>query len=156
MKVIFLDIDGVLATILTGYDCFDFVCVHHLNRILTEVPDARIVMSSTWRLGLNTLDLVKYVMFDGRMMFFREGLSQDNQLLAERTIGRTDRLHGHDRGVEIDDWLKRVDGRIDVESFVILDDDSDMNPHMDRLVQTDAYYGLSFEDTNKAIEILNG
>jgi predicted protein tyrosine phosphatase len=60
------------------------------------------------------------------------------------------------RGREIDAWLRermRVTGE-DVESFVILDDDSDMEPHMDRLVKTSHATGIRMTDVDKAIGVL--
>jgi len=63
MKVIFLDIDGVLASLdhirslslvkepnpdSYGYS-FDPRCVRNLQYILNCVPDARIVISSSWK-----------------------------------------------------------------------------------------------------------
>lgn len=44
----------------------------------------------------------------------------------------------------------------DITSFVILDDDSDMEPHMDKLVKTDYRKGLQDEEVQKAIRILKG
>lgn len=43
-----------------------------------------------------------------------------------------------------------------IESFVILDDNDDMEPFMDRLVQTSWFAGLTQEDVKKAIKILKG
>jgi len=43
-----------------------------------------------------------------------------------------------------------------VESFVIIDDDSDMKPFMDKLVQTSFNKGLQQKYVDKAIQLLNG
>jgi hypothetical protein len=41
-----------------------------------------------------------------------------------------------------------------VESFVILDDDSDLEPYMNRAVIVNGEVGLTEADVDKAIEIL--
>lgn len=52
MKVIFLDIDGVLNdhTQMENHYCgTKYECVQQFNRILDAVPEAKIVISSAWR-----------------------------------------------------------------------------------------------------------
>lgn len=58
------------------------------------------------------------------------------------------------RGKEIKSWLDNWNGD-PVESFVIIDDDNDMNPFMDRLVQTSFNKGLQQKNVDKAIKLLN-
>jgi hypothetical protein len=73
-------------------------------------------------------------------------------------IGATPRsTESKARGKEIDAWLSGsgIDRRDPVGSFVILDDDADMEPHMDRLIQTSWQYGLQDEHVVRAIEMLN-
>ena len=160
MKVIFLDIDGVLATQRTRFDCFDGQCVSHLNKIL-EVTDARIVISSTWRIGHTTEELIEICKvghdFDPGDKRPARVEDQNNRLIANAIVGRTIQLNEYMcRGREIDDWLKDAEAQgIPVESFVILDDDSDMEPHMGKLVKTDCYTGMSSEHAQEAIKLLN-
>jgi len=75
-KIIFLDIDGVLLTqssliesrqkYLNGEteyqydDKFDLNCVNNLKNILKEVPDAEIVISSSWRILHSLEELREY------------------------------------------------------------------------------------------------
>jgi len=59
MKVIFLDIDGVLNVIPQGHDKYGGIFhpefVENLRTII-EATDAKIVISSTWRMsGLNIM-----------------------------------------------------------------------------------------------------
>ena len=58
------------------------------------------------------------------------------------------------RGEEIQDWLKKTETQIKVNSFVILDDDSDMAELMEHLVHQSAYNGLTMVDAMKAITYL--
>jgi len=52
MKILFLDIDGVLNRLKpqrNGYCGFDPICVENLNYVLLTIPDLYIVISSSWR-----------------------------------------------------------------------------------------------------------
>lgn len=148
MKVIFLDIDGVLVnrTSFTlprlkleghtlSYHTADPSCIALLNRIVAET-EARIVVSSVWRgLGMQRIkDIFK-------------AWDADVQI-----VGLTAEIRDAIRGVEIQAWL---DAQADVESFVILDDDSDMDELKHRLVETEAMLGLTPADADRAIAILN-
>jgi len=154
MKVIFLDIDGVLTTSKTGYDSFDFDSTNLLSWII-RLTGAFIVLSSTWRFGewSEVLDSIRR----GSQRHSRwsrrpaRQYSQDNSDIVARIIGRTSG-RGGERGAEIDAWLKKNPG---VTSFVILDDDSDMEPHSGRLVQTSTEHGLRRRNAEAAIRLLN-
>lgn len=148
MKVIFLDIDGVLVnrTSFTlprlkleehalSYHTADPQCIALLNRIVAETG-ARVVVSSVWRgLGMK------------RIKGILKAWNADVQI-----IGLTAEIRDAIRGVEIQAWL---DAQTDVESFVILDDDSDMGQLKHRLVETEAMLGLTEADADRAIAILN-
>jgi hypothetical protein len=59
------------------------------------------------------------------------------------------------RGREIEQWLNGPHPKsFDIKSFVIIDDDRDMEPFMDRLVQTDTHKGLTKETADQAILLL--
>ncbi|MCP6727302.1 MAG: HAD domain-containing protein [Patescibacteria group bacterium] len=110
MKVIFLDIDGVLNAIDTkerwqGFIGMNPVLVDRFNR-LVEDTSAEVVLSSTWRHASNWRETMK-----------KNGL---NMKFLDRTI----RMPGKIRGLEIKEWLDRNE----VEKYVILDDDTDMLP----------------------------
>jgi hypothetical protein len=141
-RVIFLDFDGVLnnnRSIAEFGNCYQFdpLCVEALNRILEETG-ARVVISSSWRcfwsLAENTETL------------------EVNGVLPGRVIDSTPEL-SVDRGYEIDAWLKSSPAEI--VSFVILDDQTDMVMHLDRLVLTTVDEGLTLEHARRAIEILD-
>jgi len=113
MKVIFVDIDGVLVT-REGYMQirrskfapvpFDKDAVKNLNE-LTDKTEAVIVVSSSWRQGRTVQNLKK--------LFKSEGVTG-------KVIDKTPMLHlsGDSRGAQIRDWLSN---HSDV-NYVILDD----------------------------------
>jgi hypothetical protein len=152
MKVVFLDIDGVLNSRTYLMFCYqqgilpddkiDPDAVKRLNH-LTDTTGAVIVVSSTWRLPYvwhnNVADL--------RAKLQKRGITG-------QIVGATpDHQRDHGRGGEIQDWMDNCGQQID--SFVILDDDSDMGDLMDFLVKTQFADGLQDVHVQEAIKILN-
>ncbi len=170
MKVVFLDVDGVLnagcrvVPGTKGFELQDWVipkAIEHLNRI-TDRTGAKLVISSTWRIGKTVKEL--------REMFAGVGVKAEILGKTEkgpcswhRDAGFPECYQAH-RGYEIQDWLRNYKqicdlglsayGRDPVESFVILDDDSDMDPHRDKHVHTDLYRGLTRRKVEEAIRVL--
>lgn len=163
MKAIFLDLDGVLNTEIfvscywhicksAGYikkeakelrqflmrdefgNLFDPMTIRCLKYIIEETG-AKIIISSTWRAsGLKVMQL---------MWEMRD--------IPGEVIDITPFLNT-ERGEEIAEWLRNNE----VESYVIIDDDSDMLPEqMASFVKTDFRYGLTWNDAEKCIQILN-
>ena len=159
MKVIFLDIDGVLnhenhynwlyntdePTPLQRehpYSEFNPNSVKELNRILDET-NAKLVISSSWRLdGIPVLqNIFKHIGLYHKIFDVTPSLSYKyNTTLC--------------RGKEIDYWLSK---HPEVTRYVILDDDTDMEEYqLPFFIKTNPYNdGLNTEVANKAIEILN-
>jgi len=137
MKVIFLDIDGVLTTPATQFKYFAKESLDALNKILQETG-AKIVISSTWR---------KYDSHCARIrsMFSKYGFP-DNIIISS-----TPRHADGIRGKEILQWLKENP----VDKYVVLDDESfDIKDYTDRLVKTDMHKGLTEKDADAAIRML--
>lgn len=133
MKILFLDIDGVLnhRALFLESDTWQTIGADHvaiLDQICGEFLDLRIVVSSTWRNILSIPELEQLLM--------EHGFTH-----RSRFIGKTGTRDGLNRGMEIDDWLQE-NRAIGIESFVIVDDDHDMKPHMNRLVRTTFHLGL--------------
>jgi HAD domain in Swiss Army Knife RNA repair proteins len=156
MKVIFLDIDGVLnnrqswATASQDNDGnkfpIDSACLDQLKRITLACPEAKIVLSSTWRLWDISKEAAKRALADRGMVL--AGCTPD---LKEK----------HIRGEEIEQFRKFAHHTnieqfpLPITRFVILDDDTDMCEwQMPFFVQTTFEHGLTPELADKAIEIL--
>jgi hypothetical protein len=136
-RVIFLDIDGVLAPIhhWDRYGDLDPACIRVLNEIAAQ-GSADVVVSSTWRYGRTVAQLQAML---------------DAQGFTGRVIGMTPTgLPGAGRGDEIAAWLEAhaVDG------FVIIDDHLDMGALGAHLVQTHPSHGLRPADAPPAIATL--
>jgi hypothetical protein len=141
MKVIFLDVDGVLNdwnTNTRNPENFIGVDQHLCEKLRTIVAatGAKIVLSSAWRLSPRCLSY----------LWQECGPTVD-------CIGATPYLLGEERGEEIKDWLAV---HPEVDSFVILDDRTDMSDLGANLVHTNDMVGLTDENVELAIKILNG
>ena len=165
MKVIFLDIDGVLNTevfitaiheLFKGKNPhqkmmdkfghkFDPLALRFLNYII-EKTGAKIVISSSWRLsGLKRMqEMWKARNLCGEVIDITPCLMSKSKLPFDERF---------ERGTEIKMWLDENP----VESYVIIDDDNDMLPEQqDNFVMTNQFYGITLQDAEKAIKILNG
>jgi hypothetical protein len=162
MKIIFLDIDGVLnnqrwARVLhnlyggKGYGGmfrtinpkwqdvkWDWYNVANLKHLLGQTK-AKIVISSSWR-RFHTLDQFK-------RMFQLYGLPQ-KAVIGETTLKTAP---GAIRGDQIN---KYIADNPDIDNYVILDDNSDFYSGQN-LVQTDMQFGLTDKDVLIAISTLN-
>jgi len=155
IKVIFLDIDGVLN--FNG--CRDKIGgLYFVNnnriKLLKKIIDAtgaKIVLSSTWRIGWFDRD---YSIHSRNAEDFTK-LENKLKEYDITFISRTPRLASGYRGEEIKTWIDNWKGE-PVESFIIIDDDADMKPFMNRLVQTSFNKGLQQKNVDKAILLLNG
>lgn len=154
MKYLFLDIDGVLNSKewfkthksdenVVNY--FDPQCVSRVLRIL-EKTNARLVISSSWRIDSELPAWFRVVgfgetSFDTTPYFYsREDLTHDQIC--------------HLRGYEISRYIREHE---EPESYCILDDDDDfMDSQKENFIQTSYLVGLTDEDMEKAINILNG
>ena len=113
----------------------DPLAINLLNQI-TDATDAVLVISSTWRI-LTPIE-------DFRSIFKKlkvHGVVYDV----------TPRFGGKHRGVEIQSWL---DSHPEVTSWVILDDDSDMDHLMPWLLKTSMARGLRTIHVERAIRML--
>lgn len=162
MKVIFLDIDGVLNTgryrkILKkseglSYEdsqfLFDPITMRNLVD-LVNINQAKIVISSTWRYDKDKEDDMYWTMLMGNLRQYN---------LEQKVIGVTPDLREkyntiRCRGYEIKEWLDTTTEN--VEGFVILDDDDNMTPFMDKLAYCDEFSGFDKKVKSIADKIIN-
>jgi hypothetical protein len=139
MKVLFLDIDGVMNNFHQrnfGEKLSEPSC-DALNTITKRIPDLKIVISSAWRIWGT-----EYM----RELLEKNGIDG----ASERVIDVTGDENGI-RGHQIQCWLDRNPG---VTNMVILDDESDMGQLMNKLVKTNSFVGLTSTDADKAVAVL--
>lgn len=148
IKVLFLDIDGVLNTDRQHWHCqmngitpvdefgyeFDHKAVDNLATILEETG-AEIVISSSWKfLGLQTL----------------QKMWEDRKLPGTILDIMSD---GKSKGWEIDEWLMECESQ--VNRYAIIDDENDMQTKQQKhFVQTNSQFGITCKDAERVITIL--
>lgn len=163
MKIIFLDVDGVLITEKSiveqyyrnnkkpssGYrQDFDVDCMNNLKEIV-QISNANIVISSTWRLGDHSTDKGWIALLD----------RLNDYGLKERVIGYTPDLSWEynnnfsKRGMEVQRWLDNNKDK-DIDGFVIIDDDSDMFHLMPKLAKCSFKTGITNEVKFNALDII--
>ena len=183
-KIIFLDIDGVIATpktIRNGMFYLTPECEDNLKHII-ENTCAKIVLISSWR--YNTLEVTKDYM--DSMGFNLTPHIIGITIRAYQYLDKTQKIHlSIPRGVEIKQWIDthltypwyayperhkeweilNEDGSFKIMkhqevgkdfNYVILDDDTDMLlEHKDYFIWCNPDNGLEFGEACQAIEILN-
>jgi len=132
MKIIFLDIDGVITSArVQSFQTLDKYAVNFINHVCDQAP-AEVVISSAWR--------------SEDKSFFEQFFTHLHK------DWRTTLLRLSNRGGEIQEWLDRHK----VEDYLILDDESDMlGSQMGHFVKTDTYNGLLFGHMRKILEHFN-
>lgn len=151
MKVLFLDIDGVLNSVRSAaalggcpwprnrnmqgdWEKFDQVAVKLMARLVQET-EAHVVLSSTWRIGMDQERATELGDFLG-------------YVISSATPGG-----GGQRGPQIQQWLDEHPG---VDKYAIIDDDSDMLPaQMPHFVKVDPAIGLTYQNYKDAKELLS-
>ncbi len=136
MDIIFLDVDGVLnnAKTMVRMKMLDDKCIIRLKKILDNT-NAKIVLSSTWRLRKDSIGIKLYEAFK------KNGI--DPKLL----IGRTPHLYKREN--EINQWIRNHN----VNKWIAIDDMSLKLPE-EHFVNTSFFTGLTDKDVKKAIKLL--
>lgn len=151
IKVIFLDIDGVLnGNLFVPKDynlgvLIDDTRLELIKHIVDET-NAKIVLSSSWKEHWGRVDAeLDDIGREINCIFAAKGLS---------IFDKTPKYHNN-RKREIIDWLQ---AHPDVSEFVVIDDNSfaegDLKNHF--VLTSHLRYGIDEYDVEKAIEILNG
>lgn len=140
-KVLFLDIDGVL----NGYDIFkskrpyplsefNEEKVNILNSLFEEIPDLKLVLSSSWRFCDGIENIIK-----------ASGISKELYSITPYSV--------RNRGDEIKQWLNANEPCI----YCIVDDVDDFyDDQKDSIVFTNPNIGITEKDVEKIKLILNG
>ena len=159
MNYLFLDIDGVLNTgrysnylVENGLcetdadgNLFDPEAVKNLQTIIEET-DAKIIITSTWRLDGDMQALWRNRNLAGEVIGVTPTIEK------ERAIGKITIWYGQ-RGMEIEAWLQ--DNATFPFKYAILDDEDDYLPHQsEHLILTDPMTGITEDVAEKVISLL--
>lgn len=150
-KILFLDFDGVLNTEhyqgLLQYQgkpwqdeygaFFDPKAVKQLKRII-DATDADIIVESSWKyLGLDAMKELWEV-----------------RNLPGTIIDITPSLLGKNKGVEIASWLSKY-AKQDIRYVIIDDEYVILDSQLPHFILTNPYEGITEEQANRAISMLN-
>lgn len=154
MKVIFLDVDGVLNSkeTLSNKNMYEAQINSKLLNNLKYIIDktkAKVVLSSTWR----------YYFHNHPVDNFNRKLLEDRLASIGVKIFDITSVYHKDcknRADEIRFWLKNTEEEI--ENFIIIDDNDDggeLSQFGEKFIHTSFDFGLTKEDADKAIKILS-
>jgi hypothetical protein len=172
MRVLFLDIDGVLNSeryIVEEYErtppgavrfsrLIDPAAVALIDNVVARTG-CDVVLSSAWRYGKDGLDAERLVVEKilrarGARFTLHDSTPtyHDVYWVRHRSIPRfAEHDETIDRGAEIGLWLAENGP---VASYAIVDDNADMGPHAHRLVRTDSKIGITHADHDALIALL--
>ena len=151
MKILFLDFDGVVSTFEKGWR-LDEEKLSLLKEIIDNT-NAKIVVSSSWKVGYNDVDNFIEALGGRREPETIKNNGNMFQWFCNNIYDITD-SNGSWRGDEIQRWIDAHEEEI--ESYAILDDDSDMRENqLFNFVQTDCYEGITSREVKLCIKILN-
>lgn len=151
MKLIFLDFDGVLnsrqSEIYFSQTAPDTemesrlcpIATSNLRHILTEHPDTKIVVSSTWRRSRTEVEL-------GHIL---SQFGIDPSVIISKTPYYGP---GEVRGLRIQEWFD-TNPEIKPTHFVIIDDDSDMAHFLgtEHFIKTNSKTGLMYPEVSSIL-----
>lgn len=152
MRVIFLDIDGVLATsrahIALGkyggiWTEWDPVGVALVKKLCKE-HNLKLVISSTWRFNPSQSGIMDCLEVHGLQAYLNRGAPYTPDFR-----GNGDQRY---RGYEIQAYLGN---NLDIDRYLIFDDDSDFLPHQREYhIHTETHNGITAANYFKCLDIL--
>jgi hypothetical protein len=158
MKIIFLDIDGVLNSEVflreNPNEAIDRNNVSILKKIIDKTG-AVIVMSSAWRLWFDDNMMPKegysQYLYDTLCDFSIKLFGKTPDLSTEEI--RANKTFSHVKAKEIIAWLKENQG---IDNYVVIDDldlrNDEINTH---LVRINGHIGITEEDAMSIIDMIN-
>ena len=171
MKILFLDIDGVLNTgqynkymienNLNDFDengsIFDPNAVDNL-RLIIDCTNADVIISSTWR--YDGLDKMQKLWKDRNMPGKIVGITPHLIITSFEEVDSKEiwqKLPIGSRGIEIDEWLRlNTNEMLEPYTYVIVDDEDDFLLHQaSHVVLTNSNFGLTKIKANEIISKLN-
>lgn len=139
MKVLFLDVDGVLNSYVSSEQLNDSM-IYHLGTIVAKTG-VKVVLSSSWRMYPDSQSILEARLLEDCIVIMDKTKFLRPEKMSMPPVKRC---------FEIQEWLDRHD----VEDFVILDDDKKANIE-GHFFHVDPNVGLTKEISDLVIKYLN-
>lgn len=159
MRIIFLDIDGVLNSTMWMNSCarndiddvqtlmVDPVCVLLICQICKDL-DAKIVITSSWRTGSLQSTMQELRQYKALVPLLEYVIGETPY--RDRTA-QSDNVH---RGIEIKYWIELFEE--DIDEYVIIDDDTDfLDEQSQHLVNVNPTYGFTMIDAIEVVRLFS-
>lgn len=149
MKIIFLDIDGVINTSSSGTSGaipkpkLNKSAISALNSIIEELPEVRFVLSSRWRVDYGYTETIRYLKENGFKGLFVGQTPNFDKPSTENLKPR--------RRYEIEKYLDENNIR---GEFVIIDDNPDLGRLASRQIKTRWSSGFTAGRVRDVLRIL--
>lgn len=155
LKVIFLDIDGVLLPFPkdenSGSELFPASTLTCLQSLLKELPEAKLVLSSTWRVRKDFIqDIVDCIKgfgidFEGFFDITDPGMHSERQWEIEQWVSNPLNRKNYEKIV----WLA-----LDDEELLEGDENQKFRKTFEgHVVKTQSHKGLTMDDVNDALKL---
>ena len=182
MKLLFLDIDGVINSHTFLYDQGGFARQREIERndesldslewhlatidLVDGIPrlqkviqatKAKVVISSSWRKTMSLKRLIKmFAMFDIEVIDRTPtGSEMEYSCSYSKLSGKMSGTTDY-RGQEINEWLTKNKDFYKIDSYAVVDDSLDAGVgHETHFVRTSWFDGIQDEHVEKLIEVLN-
>ncbi len=167
LKILFLDIDGVLCTLRSHFaygdkgglmSAWDITCCQMIRRLCKKY-NYKIVISSTWRNSTGRIKVLDYYLAMYGLIDYCYKYpdmvtgAERLKLEDEWKTPNSERIPGKTRGTEIKMWL---DKHPEVTKYIIVDDDVDMlDEQKPYLIKTDTDEGFGSDNMMQAMKVMD-
>lgn len=135
INIIFIDIDGVLIS--DNDNTFNVNALQNLKYIVKK-SNAKLVLSSTWRLHKKPLEHVKNVLS-----------KYDMELFSTTAINK----YIKPRSDEILEFIENISSKINVNKWIAIDDAEILTNNKENFFRIDPQYGLTQDDAHTIINM---